>query len=207
MRSRRSFFVTTLALLLSCASALPAAAQQSGGASQFIRKLGDQAIGVMQQSQLPLDARETQFRAILADGFDLNFIGQFALGRSWQSATPEQRTTYQQLFGEYILKVYSSRFGGYSGETLNVVAERQVPGQPYVFVSTRIDRPTGPPIQAEWRVRTADSYKIVDIMVEGISMAATQRSEFDAIVKRDGVDGLIHMLDVRTNKASATAAR
>src|SRR5262245_25632516 len=94
MRSRRSLLVTTFALLLVCVSALPAAAQQ-GGASQFIRKLGDQAIQVMQQQNLPLDARETQFRAILAEGFDLNFIGQFALGRSWQGATPEQRTTYQ----------------------------------------------------------------------------------------------------------------
>ena len=180
---------------------------ETGGASKFIRGLGDQAIRVMQAQQMPLDARETQFRALLADGFDIDFISQFALGRAWQTATPEQRSNYRQFFGEYILKVYSSRFGGYSGETLTIVSERAA-GQQDTVVATRIDRPSAPPIAAEWRVRLAgNSYKIIDVMVEGISMAATQRSEFAAVVKRDGLDGLINMLDLRTSKISATAAR
>jgi phospholipid transport system substrate-binding protein len=184
-----------------------AAFAETGGASKFIRSLGDQAIRVMQSQQMPLDAREAQFRKLLAEGFDIDFISQFALGRAWQTATPDQRSSYRQLFGEYILKVYSSRFGGYSGETLTIVSERSA-GQQDTVVATRIDRPGAPPIQAEWRVRLAgNNYKIIDVMVEGISMAATQRSEFAAVVKRDGLDGLINMLDLRASKISATAAK
>ena len=125
----------------------------------------------------------------------------------WRDATTEQRDSYQQLFSEYILRVYSSRFGGYSGEKLAIVEERSA-GQQDVMVATRIDRPSGPPIMAEWRVRAGGSgHKIIDVMVEGVSMAATQRSEFGAIIKRDGIDGLIHLLDVRTAKVSATASK
>ncbi len=192
--------------MVSALAVLPAVAQGTG-ASQFIRQLGDQAIQVMQTPNLSLDAREAKFRALLAQGFDIAFISQFVLGRSWRDATTEQRDSYQQLFSEYILRVYSSRFGGYSGEKLAIVEERSA-GQQDVMVSTRIDRPSGPPIMAEWRVRAGGGgHKIIDVMVEGVSMAATQRSEFGAIIKRDGIDGLIHLLDVRTAKVSATAAK
>ena len=206
MISRRFVLTAFLSTMVSALAVLPAVAQGTG-ASQFIRQLGDQAIQVMQTPNLSLDAREAKFRALLAQGFDIAFISQFVLGRSWRDATTEQRDSYQQLFSEYILRVYSSRFGGYSGEKLAIVEERSA-GQQDVMVSTRIDRPSGPPIMAEWRVRAGGGgHKIIDVMVEGVSMAATQRSEFGAIIKRDGIDGLIHLLDVRTAKVSATAAK
>ena len=210
MRSRRHVLFA-LAGAVACFSLAyfslaGSASAQSGSASQFIRQLAEQALQVMRSTQTPLDAREAQFRALLSQGFDLDFISRFVLGRNWQSATAEQRTTYQQLYSEYVLKVYSSRFGGYSGESFNVVSERAA-GQQDVMVQTRIDRPGGGPIQAEWRVRVSGQPKIIDVMVEGVSMAATQRSEFATIVKNSGVEGLINMLDARTNKVPATAAR
>jgi phospholipid transport system substrate-binding protein len=205
MRSRRHVLFA-LAVALASFSLPGSASAQNGSASQFIRQLAEQALQVMRSPQMPLDAREAQFRGLLAQGFDLDFISRFVLGRNWQSATTEQRTTYQQLYSEYVLRVYSSRFGGYAGETFSVVSERAA-GQQDVMVQTRIDRPAGGPIQAEWRVRMAGQPKIIDVMVEGVSMAATQRSEFATIVKNSGVEGLINMLDARTNKVTATAAR
>ena len=71
-----------------------------------------------------------------------------------------------------------------------------------MLVNTEITEDGAPPIKAGWRVKTTDGKKqIVDVMVEGTSMAATQRSEFDAIVRRDGVDGLIEVLRVKVTKA------
>jgi phospholipid transport system substrate-binding protein len=182
------------------------AAVQPGAASQFIRQLGDQAIATLNVPGGSLESRESRFRRLLSEGFDLSFIGRFVLGRYWRQATPEQRSDYSALFAEYVLKTYSARLGGYTGESMTIVSERPA-GTKDVVVSTRIVRPSGPPILADWRVRTTgDRLRIIDIMVEGVSMVVTQRSEFAAVIQRRGLQGLIEVLRARTTKLPVTAA-
>lgn len=176
------------------------------GAAQFIHVLGNQAIGALQAPNQTLAQREAQFRALLAQGFDLRFIGRFALGKHWREASLGEKNDYLSLFSEYVLQTYSSRLGGYAGETLTVVGARQA-SEKDIVVQTQIDRPSGPPILAEWRVREKDGqYRIIDVSVEGISMAVTQRSEFSAVVKRNGIPGLLALLRARTNKISASTS-
>jgi phospholipid transport system substrate-binding protein len=133
----------------------------------------------------------------------MEFIGRFVLGQYWRTATPEQQAEYLQAFNEYVLQVYSARLGGYAGETLTIVSERPA-GEKDMVVNTRIDRPSGPPLEAQWRVRaTQAGPRIIDVMVAGISMVATQRDEFAAVVQRQRVAGLIEVLRARTNKLPA----
>ncbi len=176
-------------------------------ASAFVRGLADQALTVLQRSDLSLDEREGAFRDILSEGFDLNFIGRFALGRKYRSATPEQRDTYQRLFAEFILKTYSARLGGYSGETFHLVKAAPV-GKKDILVDTKIERSSGPSISCSWRVRAFDDrYRIVDIVVEGVSMALTQRQEFAAVMRRGGIEALIQALSARADKISVVASK
>ena len=176
---------------------------QPGAASQFIRQLSDQAIATLSAPGGSLEGREAQFRSLLSQGFDLSFIGRFVLGRYWRQASPDQRADY---LSEYVLQTYSARLGGYAGESMTIISERQA-GTKDVVVSTRIDRPSGPPILADWRVRITDGrYRIIDIMVEGVSMVVTQRSEFAAVIQRRGLQGLIEVLRARTTKLPVTAA-
>ncbi len=176
-----------------------------GAASQFIRQLGDQAIATLRVPGGSLESREVRFRRLLSEGFDLSFIGRFVLGRYWRQATSEQRSDYSRLFGEYVLQTYSARLGGYTGESMTIISERPA-GTKDVVVSTRIVRPSGPPIMADWRVRTTDDrLRIIDIMVEGVSMVVTQRSEFAAVIQRRGLQGLIEVLRARTTKLPVTA--
>ncbi len=176
------------------------------GAAQFINQLGNQAIEALRAPGLTLEQRESHFRSLLAQGFDLRFIGRFVLGKYWRMATPEQQNDYLALFGEYVLQTYSARLGGYAGESMTVVDARQATDKD-VVVRTNIDRPSGPPIIAEWRVRTTDGrFRIIDVAVEGISMAVTQRAEFAAVVQRDGIDGLLTILRARTTKRPAAAS-
>ncbi len=173
------------------------AAVQPGAASQFIRQLGDQAIAAWRAPGAGPEAREARFRSLLNQGFDLAFIGRFVLGRHWRQATPEQRGHYMALFNEYVLKAYSSRLGGYAGVTMDILSERPA-GTKDVLVSTRIERPSGPPILADWRVRTSgERYRVIDIMVEGVSMVVTQRSEFAAVIQRHGIEGFLDVLRSR----------
>lgn len=176
------------------------------GAAQFIHTLGNQAIGALRATSLTLEQREANFRGLLARSFDLRFIGRFVLGKHWRSATAEQKSDYLGLFSEYILQTFSSRFGGYSGQSLTVIGARQA-SEKDIVVQTRIDRPSGSPILAEWRVRAkGEQYRIIDVAVEGVSMAVTQRSEFGAVVQRNGIPGLLALLRARTTKIAATAS-
>ncbi len=175
-------------------------------AAQFIDRLGNQAIETLRSPNLTLDQREDRFRGLLSQVFDLRFIGRFVLGKYWRRATPEQQSDYLVLFDAFVLHAYSARFGRYVGETLTVVGTRQANDKD-VVVRTRIDRPDSPPIIADWRVRTTgERYRIIDVMIEGISMIITQRSEFAAVVQRDGVEGLLAVLRARTTKMPATSA-
>ena len=202
---RRAVFSLLVAVL---AGAPGGAAQpaQAASASEFIRALGDEAIRVLQDPEATLEGREATFRALLKDGFDIDFLGRFVLAQQWRRASPEQRSEYQELFGEYILATYSSRFGGYAGEALTIIRERPA-GKRDVVVSTRINRPSGTPIRADWRVRADEgAFRIIDVSVEGVSMAITHRSEFGALVQRSGIDGLLGVLRARVVKMPATAA-
>lgn len=181
-------------------------AEVVGGAQAFINDLASKAIGLLQRNDITLEQRESQFRDLLAHGFAMEFIGRFVLGRAWRTATPEQQQDYLTVFTEYVLKTYSRRLGGYSGEQFNVTGARAA-GKKDVLVQTRIDRPSAAAIVADWRVRQFDGqYKIIDIAVEGVSMAVTQRSEFAAVVSRNGLDGLVQALRARTQRFPATSS-
>lgn len=204
MRLRRAIF--SLALVVLVQAGWNPAAQASETASGFVQQLGEQAIHALRDDSGSLAQREAQFRALLVEGFDLNLIGRFVLGRAWKAADKYQRDNYLRAFGEFIVHKYSAMLGGYAGETMMVVSE-QAAGEKDVLVHTRIDRPSGPPIEAHWRVRgQGDGQRIIDVMVEGISMAITQRAEFKSVIRRHGIDGLIQILDAQSNKLSATAA-
>ncbi len=196
-----------LVILVIVISGSDRARAQTGTPGEFVAVLGDQAIAMLRDDSLTLEQREERFRALLQNGFDLKLIGRFVLGRYWRQATPEQRSEYLTVFGEFIVHKYSALLGGYSGETFAVLSE-MASGEKDHIVRTRIDRPNGAPIEAQWRVRARKGqWRIIDITVEGISMAVTQRAEFKSVVQRNGIDGLIQVLGARVSKVDAVAAR
>lgn len=201
-------FLAGLVLAWMVMAPQPGAAQKTSpdAAAKYVDKLAHEALAVLRSTDGSLDAREHQVRQILGRGFDLKVIGRFVMGKAWKKATPEQKAEYQGLFSEYVLRTYSRRLGGYAGETFTVVKAQPL-GKKDALVTTEISRPAGPPLLAGWRVRGgAKGYRILDIVVQGISMAATQRSEFAALVRRQGVDGLIETLRMQVTKFSARAS-
>jgi phospholipid transport system substrate-binding protein len=206
MPNRRTVIALAASLLIARAAHAQADQAALDGAVALIRNLADQAFGVLRRQDVSLEEREAVFRRLLREGFDMEFIGRFVLGKHWRELTPEQRAEYLDVFSEYVLQTYSRRLGGYAGQTFAVIGARPA-GQQDAVVQTRIDQPSGPPILADWRVRpSAGGYRIVDVMVEGVSMAVTQRSEFGAVVQRDGVAGLIEALRARTQMLPARAS-
>jgi phospholipid transport system substrate-binding protein len=190
------------------AATLPGVASaQLGGASDFVRDLGEQAIAVLRSKDKDLAEREAALDKLLKDSFDLYLISRFSLGRYWRQASEDQRRDYLQLFSEYVLRSYASKLGGYAGERLVIVSEQPLKNKKDVYVNTRINRPSGPPIKASWRVRKVNSRtRIIDVTIEGISLVVTLREQFSAVIRKNGMEGLLEVLRARTEKAPATAS-
>ncbi len=185
MYSRRLFLLALTALPALAASPAPALAAATD-AGAFVKSLGDQVINTLKNTSLSQTQREQTFRQLFDQGFDVPEISRFALGRFWRQATPQQRTQYQSLFEEFIVRTYAARFSGYSGQTFSVTGSQ--PGQNgEVTVRSSINRPDGPPVRVDWQVRKEGSqYKIVDVVVEGVSMVITQRQEFASVIQNGG---------------------
>lgn len=177
------------AVFLSAALPRTAAAEagEAGkGARNFVATMGERALGFLGNENLGKQEKQAEFRKLLQDSFDMATIGRFVLGRNWRTATPEQRTEYQKLFEAMIVKVYSKRFDDYQGQKFEVRNFRP-DGENDTIVSSYIVPDSGQEIGVDWRVRYKNGrYKIVDVIVEGVSMALTQRSDFASVIQRGG---------------------
>jgi phospholipid transport system substrate-binding protein len=158
------------------------------GAKSFVNGVAQDGIGFLSDESLSAAKKSSSFRKLLQSNFDMQTIARFALGRYWRSASEAQRSEYLKLFDQMIFDVYSSRFGEYSGEELDVIDAR-ADGKSDIIVNSMIKSKQGTEIKVDWRVRSKNSkYKIVDVIVEGVSMALTQRSDFSSVIQRGGGD-------------------
>lgn len=189
----------TLTLVVQAPDAL---ASEKAAATKFIDRLNDSAFNVLQSQRLSPDQKETAVRKLLSENFDFNLIGKFVLGSSWRKATGDQRKEYLSLFKEYVLAIYTRRLVQYSGQKIQVVGAKAI-GKRDVLVITILARPSGPPLKANWRVRSNHGeHQILDVVVAGVSMVVTQRSDFRSIIRRQGVDGLIKKLRIQVAEAA-----
>lgn len=156
------------------------------GAERFVDNLAQEGIGFLGNKGMSHEDRKAAFKKLLGNKFDMQTIGRFALGRYWQTASPDQRKEYLNLFQSMTIEVYSQRFSDYQGQSLKVRGSRPE-GKSDTLVNTVIVQDSGPEVKVDWRVRQKDGgYKVVDVIVEGVSMAVTQRSDFASVIQRGG---------------------
>ncbi len=197
MASRRAIQVLLIALIFAWPMTISSATTPAvGKASAFIEKLGNEAMEALARTGVNRKLREQHFQRLLDKGFAIKGIAKFVLGRYWRTADKSQRQRYLAVFEQLIVKSYTLRFEKYAGESFRVRSER-VDGKSGRLVETIITRRDGPPVKVQWRVRKGETaFKIVDVIIEGVSMVITQRSEFGAVIQSNGggLDGLIDEL-------------
>jgi len=169
--------------------------------TEFIADLGDRAVRTLADQNLSEAEKQTRFRDLLLEGFDVRTLSRFAVGRYWRKAGKTQRAEYRVLFTDYVVQTYTARFSQYSGERLQVTDDRAA-GKKDIIVKSQLLRPKGAAVKVEWRVRQRKhKWLIIDIIVEGVSMAITQRDEFASVIRRGGGDfgNLLTLLKEKTN--------
>ncbi|MEO1017329.1 MAG: ABC transporter substrate-binding protein [Pseudomonadota bacterium] len=200
----RFSFVLTLIISLDLTATVAAAPEQDA-AESFIQELGDQAVSVLEDQSLSVTARESDLETLLAKGFDMPFLARLALGRDFKSLSADQQSDYEVLFNDYILTTYSRRFSGFHGISLEIVGADAISDDDIV-VQSQLMSVNGPPVKVDWRIRERrDQLKIIDVVIEGVSMVITQRQEFQSIVQREGLDGLMSVLRARSERATASS--
>lgn len=184
-------FIFGLQFLSSPAFAVPT---KSAGMA-FVKHLGDTALMSLTENTISRAERENRVRKILNDNFDVKTIGKFALGTYWRTATEEEKTSYMKLFEDMVVTTYTSRFEGYSGQTLEV-GEAVATGKDLV-VASKIVQKDGPAISIDWRLREKKEggLRIIDVIVEGVSMSVTQRSDFSSVIQQGG-GKISYLIDV-----------
>jgi phospholipid transport system substrate-binding protein len=192
-------------LLAAAVVAAPAPSRAADDAAGFISDLGQRTVQIL-AAKVPESEREAKFRTLFHEGFDVPAISRFVLGTYWRTASEEQRRAFITLFEIYVVHAYAVRFNEYSGQQLKVTAAR-TEGDDSHLVQSVIAQPSGaPPLRVDWRVSKSDKgYRINDVVVEGVSMAVTQRQEFSAVIQRNGgqVDALLKLLREKTGTTEA----
>lgn len=175
------------------------------GAAKFIVDLADRALTQLTDKAIPLAEQEQRFRVIVKDNIAFESIARWVLGgRYWNGASDAQRTRYLALFEDLMVATYAHRFQDYAGEAFAVTGTRVIDDKQVLVQSTVTRAQADKPLRIDWRVRETDGqFRIIDIMIEGLSLAQAQRAEFAAVLKDNGgnLDNLMTELEKRLKAA------
>jgi len=182
------------------------AAPASGG--DAVQGLYDALLSTMKNGRtLGQSGRFTQLEPVIRRTFDIPTMARLSVGSSWASLSEVRRQQVTESFGRYISAIYADRFDSYAGQKLQVTGEQPNPAG--VMVSSQIVKANGEPVKVDYMMRRyGEGWLISDIYLDGaISEVATRRSEFAAILKADGVDGLIAALNRKADMLTGTMAK
>ncbi|MEC7576448.1 MAG: ABC transporter substrate-binding protein, partial [Pseudomonadota bacterium] len=142
---------------------------------------------ITQQDHLTTEQKKARFKKMLDTSFDIKTIARFALGLHWKSASEKEKTEYVGLFEKMVIDVYSRRFSEYNGQEFEVIGAQKRGKKDFVVTSSILppEGEKGPDVRVDWRVRNRNGdLRVIDIIVEGISMGQTQRSDFAAVIQK-----------------------
>lgn len=185
-------------------SAAANAAVDAAQAEAFVEKVTREGIEEIINANVSQTVKDQRFEKLFNNALDLNFIGQFVLGRYWRTSTPEQKKGFINAYRELNIKTWSKRFDEFKGKKFVFKGTSPSNSANQIFVNSLVPMDQGEPVKVVWRVKqTGDKFKIVDIIIENVSLAITARNEYTAYIKSapGGVDDLIKDLQNKTNKA------
>ena len=167
----------------------------------YVMEMTKNAIDTLTNKSITQTEKEEQFGELFDTNFDVPSISRFVLGKYWKQASLDQKKKFIKAFRNYVVKTYSSRFNEYSGETLQLVNFENESNPKIFLVHTILERENAPVIKVDWRIgKKKDKFVILDIIIEGISLAITQRSEFVSVIDQNegSIDQLILLLKEKT---------
>jgi phospholipid transport system substrate-binding protein len=200
--------ITSLSLALAVVMFATSAVALALDPQSNVRGFYDTLLSMMKNGPtLGQSGRYARLAPVVDRAFDVSLMTRLAIGPTWATLPPDQQQRLVEAFRHYIAATYADRFDSYSGEQLEVTGE-----QPYnadVIVHTKIVKPNGETTTLNYLMRqNQGSWQISDVYLDGtISQLAVQRSEFNSILRREGVDGLVMALNRKADLLSHGVAK
>ena len=161
--------------------------------SALINEIVDKVASIL-SSEDPVESKIIKLNAIAESSVDINGIGLYTLGKYRKTIDDEEKSKYQKLFKSYFLKSFSSRLVDYTNPRINVVSQKKI-NEKYTIVNSVLEATSKrPQVKIDWRIYTKNPKRplIRDLIVEGLSLARTQKEEFNSIIQNN--DGDINSL-------------
>ncbi len=191
-------FFLAAGVIVSLAFGMPASAasDREKAAAAFIEDLAEETISILKKD-LSDDELQAAMTTLIEENVAIERIGRVVAGQYMRRMTPAQRVAYDEMYREWVVATVVSRFKGYAG--VGWVLRNTFSRKKDIVVRTLITDPqTDETVNCDWRVRELKGkFQILDVAVAGLSMAATQKSEFTTILRRDGIDGLLAQLQTQ----------
>lgn len=175
----------------------------------FINDLGNKIIKIANNKKFNVNQKREQLIKTIDGVIDADWISKFVLGKNYRLASAEQKEQFRKLYREFMINTYSPKFTGYSGETFAISAVTN-DGNYYTAKCLFYPKDQAPTINLDFRVRkntdtsvNKSHFLVFDIVAEGVSLIETQRSEFGAVITKDGLDKFLADLKDRNAKLKA----
>jgi len=196
--------VLAFVLVLGAASG-PARAEDAAAARAVVERFYDGLLAVMRDGRrLGFEGRYQTLEPLVTGVFNLPVMTRIAVGPRWREFESAEQSRLQDRFAAFSIANYASNFKSYDGERLEVTGTRDAPGG-RIIVESRIVPGDGKPVEINYLLERFDGrLRIIDVFLSGtISELAARRSEFAAVLRRDGVSGLVALLEQRVREMRA----
>lgn len=190
--------ISTFISLIMSSTAIASASQE--GAKNFIRSVSENTIKIISSSKEKNSDKEKKLIKMFKASVDTNWIAKFALGKHWRNANKEQQEKYIKLYEKFLISKYVPKFKEFTNQNFTINKSIDQDDSEYM-VLTKIIQPDGPSINVNYKVRQygKNDYRIFDVIAEGISLISTQRSDFNSVVTKKGLNKLITILEKKTS--------
>jgi len=200
---RRFFVGLTLSLLVM----LGAVQAQETGPEALVKETTEQVLAALEENAQLIEEDPQKLQSIVSDivlpHFDFALMSRLVLARYWREASPEQQQQFVGEFRQLLIRTYGTSLSHYSGQKVEFLPSQPDPNPKRASVRTLIRQTDGPPVPVTYQLRqTGDSWKVFDVVIEGVSLVQNYRSSFAAEIQQSGLDALIARIHARNSRPS-----
>ena len=184
-------------------AALPverAHAASADDAGKYVESLAKQTLSTISDKGRSKEQKSALLQKLFSNNVDIPWVGRFVMGRFWRTASDSQKKQYLAEYQKFLIQHYTDRFTDYTSGSFKVTGSKDDGDSEYtVSMVIQASEAGSDPINVDYKVRKdGNSYKIFDVIVEGVSMITTQRSEFASVLNQHDVDFLIAQLQSKS---------
>jgi len=172
----------------------------TNGPSAVVQETADASVAVLQDKSLSADQKRHKIEEIVYAHFDFDILARLVLARNWKQLTPDQQQQFVAEFKKHLSLTYGKNVETYNNERAVITGEREESGGDWT-VKSKILRPGASDILVDYRLRhDGGKWRVIDVIIEGVSLVANFRSQFQEIISNQGPAKLIDLLREKNAK-------